>query len=283
MVKKLYRHEFAALFRIVLPIAALCLVLSGLLSGAIAIQRNLPEDVSDVTGVMIGLCAFAYVISIIVMTAASYFIVIARFYKHLLSNEGYLTFSFPINPTTHLVCKLLCGCVVTLFSALVALVSFNIVFIGAGGNYAEIFEFFAEIDFSNIPKEMIPELIGVLALTIVGSIVSLFMGILLPYASMCIGQLSKKNKLAMSFLWYFVMNSVANIISNIVGTIMVSVIMLRDGTSYYETAITPIESVEMALNNVQISMLQVVLMGTVFSIVYFLIARYILNHKLNLE
>ncbi len=282
MVKKLYRHEFAALFRIALPIAALCIVLSGLLSGAIAIQRNLPDDASIVSGIMTGLFSFAYVISIFAMTVASYFIVIVRFYKHLLSNEGYLTFSFPINPTTHLVCKLICGCVITLFSALVALVSFNIVFIGAGGSYAEIFEVFADININDIPKEFIPRIIGVFVLAVVGSVVYLFMGILLPYASMCIGQLSKKNKLAMSFLWYFVISNVASIISNIVGTVMVNVIMTRGG-DYYYAAETPVESLAMMLDSFQISMLQVVLMGTVFSIVYFLIARYILNNKLNLE
>ncbi len=231
---------------------------------------------------MIGMFTFGYIVSIIIMTAACYFIVIARFYKHLLSNEGYLTFSLPISPTTHLVCKLLCACVMSVFSVLVAIVSFNVVFAVSGGSYVDVFREFTDIDISpEIMRAIGPKLISVFAIMLVCAVISLFQGILLPYASMCIGQLSKKNKLAMSFLWYFILNNVANIINNIVSTVMTFTIV--GNTSYYETAETPVESMTLMLDSFQMSMIQITLTAAVFTIVYFLIARYILNNKLNLE
>lgn len=280
MVKKLYRHEFVALFRIILPIAALCLVLSAFFGCTLAVQDDLPEQLEDVGTVMMGLLTFVYVISIIVMTAATYFIVIARFYKHLLSNEGYLTFSLPVSTTTHLVCKLICGCIASVFSLFAAFLSINVAMLCAGVDYVEAFKELAEIDLSVIPSNLIPKIIGIGVLMLVCMVVSLFMGILLPYVSMCIGQLAKKNKLAMSFLWYFIISNVANLINNILSTVMTFTII--ENMSYYEGA-TAEENVSLMLDSYSLSLVQITLVATVLSIVYFLVARYILNNKLNLE
>ena len=280
MVKKLYRHEFVALFRIILPIAAMCLVLSVLFGGTIAIQEKLPEKAEEIAYVVMGLFTFAYVISIIVMTAATYFIVIARFYKHLLSNKGYLTFSLPVSPTTHLVCKLICGCVVTVFSVFVTLCSISIVLLFTGVDYIEGLKELFQIDFSAIPGEIISKIVLVCVLLLVGIVVSLFMSILLPYVSMCIGQLAKKNKLAMSFLWYFIISNVVSFISNILSTALTLAVI--DNMSYYE-GLTEIENFSIMLDTYSLSLVQITLVATVLSIVYFLVARYILNNKLNLE
>ena len=56
-----------------------------------------------------------------------------RFYKNLLSGEGYLTFTLPFSATQHIVCKLLCGVLVIVIDFIAVIASLLIMVCGYGG------------------------------------------------------------------------------------------------------------------------------------------------------
>ena len=119
MFAKLLKHEWRAT-RGVIALLCVIILISGLTIGSAAsfmlraefsadntLQEDslygstaLPEEdegMSDSTMVLCGLLVMAGVIAIAVCTAASLFFVIYRFYKRCFTDEGYLTFTLPVN------------------------------------------------------------------------------------------------------------------------------------------------------------------------------------------
>ena len=113
MLKKLYRHEFHALFRSLWPLYAGLLVLallSRLMDMSFFDRRQL------VVQILYNSFMSLYVLGIIAMLIISFAVVIVRFYRHLLTGEGYLSFTLPFTAGQHITCKLVCGVVAGLVS-----------------------------------------------------------------------------------------------------------------------------------------------------------------------
>ena len=122
MFAKLLKHEWRAT-RGVIGLLCVIILISGLTIGSAASfmlraesasgntimhydsrygSTALPEEaddegMSDSTMVLCALLVMAGVIAIAVCTAASLFFVIYRFYKRCFTDEGYLTFTLPVN------------------------------------------------------------------------------------------------------------------------------------------------------------------------------------------
>ena len=79
MVRKLYKHEFAALFKWVIPLNLICLLLSLLTKLNTVIAENSPFEIVTV------IVAIAYGISLVSLVAITFVVVVSRFYKNLLS------------------------------------------------------------------------------------------------------------------------------------------------------------------------------------------------------
>lgn len=112
MLKKLYKHEFYALLRNLWPLYLALLVLA--LVNRLILSFRLPEGIlRDVTEAVF---LTGYVLSILALVVLSLTLVILRFYRHLMTSEGYLTFSLPVKASSHLTCKLVCGAIAILLS-----------------------------------------------------------------------------------------------------------------------------------------------------------------------
>ena len=79
MVRKLYKHEFAALFKWVIPLNLICLLLSLLTKLNTVIAESSPFEIVTV------IVAIAYGISLVSLVAITFVVVVSRFYKNLLS------------------------------------------------------------------------------------------------------------------------------------------------------------------------------------------------------
>lgn len=93
MLGKLIKHEFRATARVMglLILAELILsVLAGISSRIIEAGAD-----SGLLNILDGLFQFAFVIAVISVTIASVVVMIQRFYKNLLGDEGYLMFTLP--------------------------------------------------------------------------------------------------------------------------------------------------------------------------------------------
>ena len=114
MLKKLYKHEFTSLYRILIP-------LYGLLIGLSAVDRILSMiDVkAGVLSLIEGLSAMVTGLLVIGLMFGGFILVIVNYYKSLLGKQGYLTLSLPVKVKDHIICKLVCG-IVTFITTIIA-------------------------------------------------------------------------------------------------------------------------------------------------------------------
>ena len=92
MLGKLIKYEFKATGRLLLPVYGALLLMGGVVNLGLTLQGKLPV-LKFAQGVLI----FAYVALMVAAFALSFFVVISRFYKNLICDEGYLMFTLPVN------------------------------------------------------------------------------------------------------------------------------------------------------------------------------------------
>ena len=123
MLSKLLRHEFRATGRIMLPVYALLLVSCG---GCTLFGRLLgryPE--STVLSVVQTVFATLFGVTTFGMLLLTLVLMVYRFYKNLMTDEGYLMFTLPVSRSQLIWSKLLVALVVLcLVSCLVSFLKF---------------------------------------------------------------------------------------------------------------------------------------------------------------
>ncbi len=268
MLKKLYKHEFYALFRSLLPIYA------ALLGFAVLSRITFLFDIKNkIVDAVLGLSAVLYVFAIIAVFVVGLVIVVMRFYKHLLSHEGYLTFTLPVTPTQHITCKLVCGVTVTIIGFILVICSLLI--LGAGTEIlSEIFNGL-KAAYNAVIAYVSKAQIIIIAIEIIAlSLISVFQQLLMYYASISIGQ-QFKNRIAGAVISYICLYAAVQIIVSVIMSV-VSIIIAGSA-----------EEFNLMINNsvwyVVILMLCVIVFYLILGTVYFFISRHFLTKKLNLE
>ena len=268
MLKKLYKHEFHSLFRSLLPIWA------ALIGSAVLSRLTFLTDLeNDVLNIARGLSVTAYVLGIFAVFIVGLVIVVMRFYKNLLTHEGYLTFTLPFTPTQHIVCKLICGVVVMIIDFVVVICSLLV--LGAG---TEILgEILSDI---RIALTALPEYFSAGQITLISSevllllLLSPFQSLLMFYAAMALGQ-QFKNKVGGAAISYICLYAAVQVISTI---IMIPVSLI---------SASGMDELNELINNsvlyLEVFLVFLIVYSAVLSAVYFLITRHFLSKKLNLE
>ena len=222
MLKKLYLHEFKALFRwlkfVWIGIIALAIINRGMYavidyfvdrmaqSPSVDVASNpIYRLLIALTGSLTVIYAFGAFAGLLI----SFGVVVVRFYKNFFTSEGYFTFSTPITANQHVCCKLICGVVVILLSMAVCGLSLviNFLFTDVGAN---IVSFLGEITISD-PIIRIHIILYVLELILI-YIASICLTNLTYYCAISFGQ-SFKNKIGGSIISYIVINLIFNSIS----------------------------------------------------------------------
>ncbi len=266
MLRKLYKYEFLSLFRTLLPVYAAVL-------GFAVINRLSFLINSYENGIMETLQGFAvigYVVSIIAVLAVGFITVIIRFYKNLLTEEGYLTFTLPVTPNQHIICKLLCGVTVIVVNFIV--VAISLLILGVGTEFLKLFFEEIKIILDYYTSEYgLGNIVLIIVMGAVMMIMALMQAIMMLYASMSVGQRFKNKILGSAIAYisfYFLMEIIILIIS--------SPILLKfalDFEKWVETSVT----------GVQVLLGGLIVMYLLFATGYWLITRYFLSNKLNLE
>lgn len=268
MLKKLYKHEFHSLFRSLLPIWA------ALIGFAVLSRLTFITDFdNDVLNTVRGLSVTAYIFAIIAVFIVGLVIVVMRFYKNLLTHEGYLTFTLPFTPTQHIVCKLVCGGVVMIIDFIIVICSLLI--LGAGTEV--LGEILSDI---RIALTALPDYLSAGQIALISSeillllLLSPFQSLLMFYAAMALGQ-QFKNKVGGAAIAYICLYAAVQIITSL---IMIPVSFVSAGGM--EEFNNLINDSVMYLG-VFFSFL--IVMSAALSTVYFVITRHFLTKKLNLE
>lgn len=257
---KLLKYEWKACARTCLPLYGAIILVA-------LINRLLYSDaVSDLLfGIPAVVMSMLYAVIFAAVFVTTAVILVQRFYKSLLGDEGYLMFTLPVSVTQHIFSKAIIAIVMCFLSCVAAFLSVCLLTHGTNP-----FSLVGSL-FSN-PSEIPYVFEGLLWLVLCGFAVVLFI-----YLCIALGHLAKKHRLLMAFVWYFVLSTAVQIVGVLV--------LMAGGNAMSESMARSIGQfwASMGAGAVHFVMLMLCLVSAAAAAICFAGTRYILAHKLNLE
>ncbi len=270
MVKKLFKHEFLAAFRLWLPMQIILLAVA--LFGRIV---QFFETDTDVYALVFRSSVVIYVLAIIACLFLTLIFGIVRFYKNLFTHEGYLSFTLPVTSSQHIGVKVLVAGGAMVSTLLAAFISFAV--FTAGDVFIEVMKaafylikrFIQEVGNANFVFYLL-EGILLAAVCILGTY-------LLYYACIALGQTFKKNRVIGAIGVYFIYYAITQFFA----TLLVIAINFLAETSF---AIAVLEFIDTCPEGfIHILLCGLLVFAALLSAVYFWIVRAVIRNKLNLE
>jgi len=267
MLGKLLKYELKATGRTLLPIYAALLISAAvtkfisLFSGS---GDNIPTFIS----------AFLYILILVGMFVMTFVVMIQRFNRNLLSDEGYLMFTLPVETWKHIVSKLLIAIFWNVASFVVTFASIIVM------TYDEIFVegLWPQIarGLTELALVLGPDSCLVILEIILGSIACMVFGTLIIYASIALGHLSNRHRTMASLGAFLGLTAFAQILFACL-TLIPNVRVLQH---YMDTLQESLQT--------SIALFHYVMWFTIgffafLSVGYFLITNHILSKRLNLE
>ena len=221
MTGRLIKCELRSSIKLMGVIWAALIVTSFLFSISSNFMGNIMRS-SSIASTLInlfqGITGMLYIAVFIATAAASVVIIIMRFYKGLLSDEGYLMHTLPVKPWQLITAKGVSALIIVCASVIVSILS--IMILAGTGSFGAI------VEFCDLIREMFreePKVILVAAEFLVLAILSLLKSIYQIYASLSIGQLAGKHRILLSLGAYVGINIVITVLA-------VLIMMLLDVT-----------------------------------------------------
>lgn len=213
MLSKLLRHEFRATGRIMLPVYALLLVSCG---GCTLFGRLLgryPEStvlsvVQTVFATLFGVTTFGMLLTLVLM--------VYRFYKNLMTDEGYLMFTLPVSRSQLIWSKLLVALVWSVLSTVLAALAWMAEISVVGRE--NVFSLIAQ-GLRSLRQHLSGNLTGCAAALVVLCLVSCLVSFLKFYAAISLGHSFSNHKVLLSVVFYIGFG----IVTQTIGTIFASV------------------------------------------------------------
>lgn len=210
MLGKLLKHEWKATSRQMLPLylGVLFITLATVL--VYSMPQVTATGLKIAIQILIILLTIAFVLCIAALMILTVFFCVQRFYKHMLTDEGYLTLTLPVSPAAHQVTKLTVSTVWIGLSVGLLLLSIYAVARAAFG--AEKIRLvldgmLQDMNGAGIPVGGAVALFGLMMLS------SVIFSLCSIYLSMALGQVfSSKHKIAAAVLAYFVIYSIMQIV-----------------------------------------------------------------------
>ncbi len=149
MLKKLLRYDLKFIFRYWWIAAISCTALSAV--GGICFSLLLEKPPHALITLLLVLPIIFAVIGWVVFAVLSYLVIYIRFYKNFFTDEGYLTFTLPVNIGSLLNAKLLSAVITEISTLLVlGLDVFLMIALGGGEGLFELLEPILEGFFENV-------------------------------------------------------------------------------------------------------------------------------------
>lgn len=263
MLAKLMKHELKATARLLIPmdIILLCISMINHFTFQVGIQEGAP-------GLIVDFLINIQVLFSIAILMVTVIFMITRFYKNLLSDEGYLMFTLPVKVHQLITSKLIITLFWILIGFIVLFLSWGIVVFKPGdmGLIIDAIQRLLlqlQLSFGN-------SWIFIAVEFIILALLGLVFNILLVYVSIAIGQLFTKHKIIASFISY-------GILYTIIQWGMLAILSGLSFILYNNTNFSTIATVPQVIFPVAIG---AVLIGC---IVFYLATNYIFQKKLNLE
>lgn len=265
MLGKIIKHEFKATYK-----TALTMILSVLLVGGLVRMMDMVSFDGTIWRIIEMIMAVFYLLLLIAVPVSMFVVSIARFYRTMVKDEGYLTHTLPVKKTQLINGKLITSVIWIIISIMVIPLSLLINVKNSIYTFRDIAELL-KLVFSN--STYIMDCVMFILLIIVSIMTSL----LLCYASIGMGQMFNGHRLAGSVLFYFIFKYAFSFLQLFLMLIIPSV---ADMMNKYDT----VNKILMAEDNGMLAlMLFVMPFQIILGIICYLIAYWRFSKKLNLE
>jgi hypothetical protein len=266
MLKKLLKHELKEVSRYLIPLLLSLVV--------ITIVNKIFFSIDNETTIMKliqGISVTLFVVINIAILAATFIVIIIRFYKNLLGDEGYLMFTLPVKVSTHIISKTIIATFWSIIATIVVTMSIAFVL----GNYND----FTEIINNFIKTDDKIFIILFLIEFIIAIVISYVISILQIYASISLGQLFQKHKIIASFASYIGIYTILQIIGSIFALILILITSHLNISHTYNLDLSNSQA-ELFFHGI---MIFAIAFNAALGGVFYYITQKTLSNKLNLE
>ena len=274
MLRKLMEHEFRATGRIMLPLFLILLVTA---VGANFSVRGMLDTGSRFLNVLGALLVMAFVIAIMGVCVMSMVVMVQRFYKNLLQDEGYVMMTLPVSVHQHIWSKLIVSAVwfaLTLVVVCLAclIMAFDVELVQQiAAGFRELLQ---EI-YRNLSTYYAINGTAIVAEFLVLCFVGCCAMCLQFYAALAIGHSFPNHKMAWSVLWFFLIQFIMQFLGGMG-------IMLLDESWFHHLLLGWTDNIS-AMASVHLGMVTVILGEVVYGAVFYILTTYFLKKRLNRE
>ena len=269
MLTKLLKHEFRATARIMGP---LYLVLLAVALG-FNFSARLMDSGNSVLNILPALVVMAYVVAITAVFIVAFILMLQRFYKNLLGDEGYIMFTLPASVHQHVWSKLIVSSVWFIITGVVVMLSFVMMALDVSfleGMVQVLQQLFQDITaYYAINGTVL--LLELLVLAFAGSIAFC----LQFYAALAIGHSFSNHKFAWSVAFFFILQFASQLVG--------SLLLLSLNTSLINSLLGSLDFRVSGMTAIHIGMGILIAVCVVYSAVFYVITTYFLKKHLNLE
>ncbi len=270
MLRKLMKHEFRATGRIMGPLYLILLVTA---MGANFSARVMDRSDSQLLNILGALVVMAFVVAIIGVCFMSFFLMLQRFYRNLLRDEGYIMFTLPASVHQQVWSKLIVSTVWFILTGIAVILSFLVAVYEVG---------FVSAFFRGLHR-VLEAMTAYYALNGTAFFLELAVLCFLScaafalqfYAAMAVGHSFSGHKLILSVAFYFGFQFV----SQIIGTVLMVALAESPLMEFFAT----LDLHFTAMSVVHITMFVLLAMTAVYGAIFYFLTTYFLKKRLNLE
>ena len=216
MLGRLIKHEFRATARIMLPVMG---ALAALALLANLSMRGLADNITDVPilRVFLVLIVVFYGIAIVAAAVMAVVLMVTRFYRNLLKDEGYLMFTLPVSVHELIWAKLIVSLV--WFTATGLLICLLIALTGLNLSSSNLEMILRELPSRAEIRQMLDGLgiRGLVNTLILQGVLGVLLGSVSTclhfYAAMSLGHMFTKNKVLLSVVFYVLISFMFNFVN----------------------------------------------------------------------
>ena len=276
MLRKLMKHEFRATGRIMLPLFLILLVTA---VGANFSVRGMLDTGSRFLNVLGALLVMAFVIAIMGVCVMSMVVMVQRFYKNLLLDEGYVMMTLPVSVHQHIWSKLIVSAVwfaLTLVVVCLAclIMAFDVELVQQiAAGFRELFQ---EI-YRNLSTYYAINGTAIVAEFLVLCFVGCCAMCLQFYAALAIGHSFPNHKMAWSVGWFFIIQFAVQFLGGLL------IALLDESWLHHLLLGWTVGWNISGMAAMHLSMILMILGELFYGAVFYFLTTYFLKRRLNLE
>ena len=275
MLRKLMKHEFRATGRMMLPMFLLVLVTA---VGANLSTRRLLETDNGALNTLGILLLIAFTLAITGVCVMPVVLMIDRFHKNLLRDEGYVMLTLPVSVHQHVWSKLLVSMLWFVATGVVVFLAFVTLVYEVGlvqQFFAGLGELLRQVRIGNYYLEL-GSVVGIGVETLILLAVSCAGGCLQIYAAMAIGHSFANRKVLWSVAVFFGSQFALQLLGGLFVTFV-------DATGLDAALTRLLPQIDSPVGATMLGLFVLIVCGVLFAAFFYFLTTYFLKKRVNLE